>query len=114
MPTYIFKNKKSDEVFEVQMRISELDEYKKKNPKLLQVPTAPSFRLKGSGWYETDFKTGQKKNLAKKDSEKQDTSINSDKSDKKIEGAKEVKNETKKEKKDKVSSEVSNSKKYKI
>ena len=117
MPTYIFKNKKSDEVFEVQMRISELDEYKKKNPRLLQVPTAPSFRLKGSGWYETDFKTGQKKNLAKKDSEKQDTSINSDKSDKsdkKIKEAKEVKNETKKEKKDKVSSEVSNSKKFKI
>jgi hypothetical protein len=22
------------------------------------------FRLKGSGWYETDFKTGNKKNLA--------------------------------------------------
>ena len=63
MPTYIFKNKKSDEIFEVQMRISELDEYKKKNPKLLQVPTAPSFRLKGSGWYETDFKTSNRKNL---------------------------------------------------
>jgi putative FmdB family regulatory protein len=26
--------------------------------------TAPSFRLGGSGWYETDFKTGNKKNLA--------------------------------------------------
>ncbi len=26
--------------------------------------TAPSFRLSGSGWYETDFKTGNKKNLA--------------------------------------------------
>ena len=26
--------------------------------------SAPSFRLSGSGWYETDFKTGQKKNLA--------------------------------------------------
>ena len=64
MPTYIFKNKKSDEVFEVQMRISELDEYKKKNPRLLQVPTAPSFRLKGSGWYETDFKSGKKKNVS--------------------------------------------------
>ena len=25
--------------------------------------SAPSFRLKGAGWYETDFKTGQKKNL---------------------------------------------------
>lgn len=26
--------------------------------------SAAGFRLKGSGWYETDFKTGQKKNLA--------------------------------------------------
>jgi len=27
--------------------------------------SAPAFRLAGSGWYETDFKTGAKKNLAK-------------------------------------------------
>lgn len=26
--------------------------------------SAPGFRLKGGGWYETDFKTGAKKNLA--------------------------------------------------
>lgn len=26
--------------------------------------SAPAFRLAGSGWYETDFKTGAKKNLA--------------------------------------------------
>ena len=26
--------------------------------------SASAFRLKGSGWYETDFKTGDKKNLA--------------------------------------------------
>tara|TARA_Y100001968_G_scaffold115978_1_gene105333 strand:- start:1499 stop:1798 length:300 start_codon:yes stop_codon:yes gene_type:complete len=70
MPTYIFKNIKTEEVFEVQMRISELDGYKKKNPNLTQVPTAPSFRLKGNGWYETDFKTGNKKNIAKSDNEK--------------------------------------------
>jgi len=25
--------------------------------------SAPSFRLKGGGWYETDFKTGAKKNI---------------------------------------------------
>ena len=65
MPTYIFKNKKTDEVFEQQMRISELDAFKKTNPDLVQLPTAPSFRLKGTGWYETDFKTGKKKNIAK-------------------------------------------------
>lgn len=26
--------------------------------------SASAFRLKGSGWYETDFKTGNKKNIA--------------------------------------------------
>ncbi|MEI6412865.1 MAG: zinc ribbon domain-containing protein [Pseudomonadota bacterium] len=25
--------------------------------------SAPAFRLKGAGWYETDFKSGDKKNL---------------------------------------------------
>lgn len=29
--------------------------------------TAPSFRLGGSGWYETDVKTKNKKNLSKSD-----------------------------------------------
>ncbi|WP_027706535.1 FmdB family zinc ribbon protein [Zooshikella ganghwensis] len=29
--------------------------------------SAPAFRLKGGGWYETDFKTGKKKNLAESD-----------------------------------------------
>ena len=30
---------------------------------LRKLLSAPAFRLKGSGWYETDFKTGNKKNL---------------------------------------------------
>jgi putative FmdB family regulatory protein len=33
-------------------------------PELRKQVSAPAFRLKGSGWYETDFKTGNKKNLA--------------------------------------------------
>ena len=33
-------------------------------PKLQKLLSAPSFRLKGGGWYETDFKSGKKKNLA--------------------------------------------------
>ena len=70
MPTYVFKEKGKRKLIEVQMKISELDSFKLKNPKLKQVPTAPSFRLKGTGWYETDFKTGKKKNLAKKDDDK--------------------------------------------
>jgi len=81
MPTYIFKNTKTDEIFEEQMRISELDEFKSKNPDLVQMPTAPSFRLKGTGWYETDFKTGSKKNIAKSDNESQSSSTSKDKKD---------------------------------
>jgi putative FmdB family regulatory protein len=30
--------------------------------------SAASFRLKGGGWYETDFKTGNKKQLAESES----------------------------------------------
>ncbi len=46
--------------------------------------SAAAFRLKGGGWYETDFKSGNKKNLAgesKPDSNKADTK--SDKKDSK-------------------------------
>jgi len=33
-------------------------------PALRKKLSAPKFRLKGKGWYETDFKTGDKRNLA--------------------------------------------------
>ncbi|WP_108649763.1 FmdB family zinc ribbon protein [Dongshaea marina] len=33
-------------------------------PSLVKQISAPGFRLKGKGWYETDFKQGKKKNLA--------------------------------------------------
>ena len=33
-------------------------------PQLKKKVSAAAFRLKGGGWYETDFKSGNKKNLA--------------------------------------------------
>jgi len=33
-------------------------------PELIKKISAAGFRLKGSGWYETDFKSGKKKNIA--------------------------------------------------
>ena len=48
---------------------------------LQKLISAASFRLKGGGWYETDFKTGDKKQLAESDSSAGKPS--SDKSDKK-------------------------------
>jgi putative FmdB family regulatory protein len=35
-----------------------------KQPSLAKKISAAGFRLKGGGWYETDFKSGSKKNVA--------------------------------------------------
>lgn len=35
---------------------------------LRKLVSAAGFRLKGEGWYETDFKSGNKRNLADNDS----------------------------------------------
>lgn len=41
--------------------------------------SAPGFRLSGSGWYETDFKSDKQKNLSKGDSTDKETAGKSDK-----------------------------------
>ena len=45
--------------------------------------SAPSFRLKGGGWYETDFKTGTKKNIASDDTSSNKKSSTNSSSDSK-------------------------------
>ena len=52
---------------------------------LVKMISAPSFRLKGSGWYETDFKTGKKKNLSSIDEPSKDKSSQNTTSDSKKE-----------------------------
>lgn len=37
-------------------------------PQLKRQLSAPSFRLKGGGWYETDFKSDKRRNIAESDS----------------------------------------------
>src|SRR5687767_14279580 len=53
---------------------------------LVKLISASSFRLKGSGWYETDFKTGNKKNGAAEETttktDKDSSSASSDNGDK--------------------------------
>jgi len=41
-------------------------------PKLKKLLSAPNFRLKGGGWYETDFKSGNQRNLADGEKKKAD------------------------------------------
>ena len=43
-------------------------------PALKKLLSAPVFRLKGSGWYETDFKTGDKRNVVESGDAKGDDS----------------------------------------
>ena len=64
---------------------------------LKRLISAPNFRLKGKGWYETDFKTGNRKNLAEN---KDDSSAKKDKT--KEDKTKEDKTKTTPEKNEKV------------
>ena len=52
-------------------------------PRLKRLISAPRFRLKGKGWYETDFKKDNQRNVVKSDAEP----AKSDKSDSKSDGA---------------------------
>jgi len=75
MPIYGYECTSCEHSFDVLQKMSD--------PKLVDCPdcgeadlrkqlSAPKFRLKGKGWYETDFKTGDKRNIAG-DSEKKST-----------------------------------------
>jgi putative FmdB family regulatory protein len=53
---------------------------------LKKLVSAPAFRLKGSGWYETDFKGGNKKNVVKEKSDSSSTKSDSGSNKKKSSG----------------------------
>ena len=66
MPIYEYKCSKCEHQFEVIQRFSDnpVESCPECNEKQVKkLVSAPSFRLKGGGWYETDFKTGSKKNI---------------------------------------------------
>jgi len=67
MPIYGYECTDCEHTFDALQKMSD--------PKLVDCPdcgesslrkqlSAPKFRLKGKGWYETDFKTGDKRNIA--------------------------------------------------
>ncbi len=49
-------------------------------PQLKKLVSAAAFRLKGDGWYETDFKTGKKRNIIGADGGSSGSASNSDSS----------------------------------
>lgn len=56
-------------------------------PTLQKRISAPGFRLSGSGWYETDFKTSNKKNLTEGSSDKKSSESSASKSTDKSSGS---------------------------
>ena len=67
MPIYEYQCEACDHKMEKLQKLS--DEPLKVCPicnelRLNKLVSAAGFRLKGEGWYETDFKTGKKKNVA--------------------------------------------------
>lgn len=66
MPIYEYQCQACHESLEVLQKLSDaplLECPQCGEPSLKKKVSAAAFRLKGSGWYETDFKTGNKKNL---------------------------------------------------
>lgn len=66
MPIYEYQCQSCGKELEVLQKISDealLDCPECGQPSLKKKVTAAAFRLKGGGWYETDFKSGNKKNL---------------------------------------------------
>ena len=67
MPIYEYQCEACDNQFEVLRKISDaplVECPKCEKGTLRKKVSAAAFRLKGGGWYETDFKTSGKKNLA--------------------------------------------------
>ena len=75
MPIYEYRCDACGHHLETLQKLSDpplTDCHKCGQPAMKKLVSASAFRLKGGGWYETDFKTGGKKNV-----------VESDKSDKK-------------------------------
>jgi putative FmdB family regulatory protein len=69
MPIYAFECTSCGHHFERLQRLSDPDPTQCpecESTKVRRQLTAPSFRLAGGGWYETDFKKDGKRNLADK------------------------------------------------
>jgi putative FmdB family regulatory protein len=80
MPIYGYNCKSCEHSFDALQKMSDpklVDCPECDEPSLRKLLSAPKFRLKGKGWYETDFKTGDKRNIAG-DSDKKSASKSKD------------------------------------
>ena len=72
MPIYEYACKKCGHMLDALQKMSDdplLDCPECSEPQLKRLISAPRFRLKGQGWYETDFKKDNQRNLSSGDAE---------------------------------------------
>jgi len=75
MPFYEYRCEQCGHEMEILRKISDpplIDCPECAQPTLKKLVSAAGFRLKGGGWYETDFKSGKKKNLHESGDKKED------------------------------------------
>lgn len=92
MPIYGYACKECEHAFDALQKMSDsvlVDCPECGEPRLRKLLSAPKFRLKGKGWYETDFKTGEQRNIAGESDAKSDKKAKESdaKSDKKAKDA---------------------------
>jgi putative FmdB family regulatory protein len=99
MPIYEYACQRCEHVFDA---LQKMDAEPLKDcpecgePTLKKLLSAPNFRLKGAGWYETDFKKDNQRNLADSDKKKSDDSkAGAGKSEAKSDAKSDAKSETK-------------------
>lgn len=84
MPIYEYVCKSCNHALDALQKMSEdplVDCPECGKAELKRLISAPRFRLKGQGWYETDFKKDNQRNLAKGDSETVKPATKTDKKD---------------------------------
>ena len=95
MPIYAYACAKCEHTFDALQKMSDdplVDCPDCGEPALKKLLSAPKFRLKGQGWYETDFKKDNQRNLStsdgaggKSDGKSKDTSKSESKGEKSVE-----------------------------
>lgn len=72
MPIYEYACKKCNHTLDALQKMSDaplVDCPECGEPELRRLVSAPRFRLKGQGWYETDFKKDKQRNILSSDTE---------------------------------------------
>ena len=112
LPIYEYQCRSCGYDFETIQKINEdplVDCPACEQPELKKLVSAVAFRLKGTGWYETDFKKDRKRNVVNEDASESKSAEDSDKKASSDESTKSTSSDSKAESKSSQSDSSANS-----